>query len=272
MRRKWNASWILGLAIGCAVLTAIGTHSVTGQGTQCGTVLWQDDFESYRDSSELINGSGKLNRWYGLANGDRRGVSLTTRFSRSGKQAALITMSHATEYGNADLYLKLPKELIQGKDRVAFEGWLAFDNIEAHRLILMCEFWTGQETHYGSGPNKLLASVVEYNGPDRTWNLNEVNSHRPIHDGQRTYETGMDHWYPFRLTCSFTENRQISFEFDGEVWEWENLKLYTGDRPLDYTMLEVNVRLYFPYDRSALPAEGLYAQVAVDDVRIVSEE
>lgn len=49
----------------------------------------------------------------------------TIEFAHSDKQAALIYMDGAQQSGNADLYLKLPQEVIAGKRRIAYQGWLA---------------------------------------------------------------------------------------------------------------------------------------------------
>lgn len=236
-----------------------------------GTIIWSDDFESYEDSAALFaRGGPRLNHWYGLANGGNRGVVLTDAYSHSGRQSALIYMKNAAEYGNADLYLKLPLELVENRaGRIGYEGWIAFDNIYSHRLIFMCEVWTGNEEHYGQGPDKLIASVVEYDGPSRTWNKEVTDGHAEFDRGRKEYEQGMDVWHYFKLSCSFEENLQYSFQFDQDIWRWENLNLYVGDHPLDYSMIEVNVRLYSP--RSS-PIEGITAQVAIDDIALINED
>jgi len=239
---------------------------------KAGRVIWSDDFESYKDDTDLFGrGSQILNHWYGLANGNNRGVTLTSVYSHSGSQSALIHMRDASEYGNADLYLKLPLSLVENRVRdIGYEGWVAFDNIYDHRLILMCEVWTGNESHYGQGPDKLIASVVEYNGPTKTWNKEVTDGHAEFDDGYREYEQGMDTWHYFKLKCSFEENMQYSFQFDDDIWEWDELNLYVGNHPLDYSMIEINIRLYSP--RSDPKQEGITAQVAVDDVALINED
>ena len=237
-------------------------------------IIWSDDFESYSDSSELFGyGGQRLGHWYGLGRDDNYGVSLTKDYNHSGSQAALIYADGAEKYGNADLYLKLPLELIEDAiERVGYEGWIAFDNINEHRLILMCEVWTGNEDHYGQGPNKLIASVVEYNGPTRTWNKEVTAGHEDFEDGYREYEQGMNVWHYFKLVCSFEENRQYSFQFDNDVWEWEDLNLYIGDHTLDYSMLEVNVRLWYPKPGREPGENSLTANAAVDDIVLINED
>lgn len=157
-------------------------------------IVWSDDFESYKDDTDLFGKGGQiLNHWYGLANGNNRGVILTNAYSHSGSQSALIYMKNAVEYGNADLYLKLPLSIVENRVKnISYEGWIAFDNIYDHRLIFMCEVWTGNESHYGQGPDKLIASVVEYNGPTRTWNKEVTDGHAEFEDGYREYKQGMD--------------------------------------------------------------------------------
>jgi len=237
-------------------------------------VIWNDDFENYKDNSDLFDRGGQpLNHWYGLAKGDNRGVILTNSYSHSGSQSALIYMKNASEYGNADLYLKLPLSLVENRvKRIGYEGWIAFDNIYAHRLIFMCEVWTGNEWHYGQGLGKLIASVVEYNGPTKTWNKEVTDKHAEFEHGYREYKQGMEQWHYFKLTCSFEENLQYSFQFEDEIWEWENLNLYVGNHPLDYSMIEVNVRLYSPRPEQKPEGEGITAQVAVDDIALVNED
>lgn len=237
-------------------------------------IIWSDDFESYKDSADLFSRGGqRLNHWYGLSNGDNRGVTLTKDYAHSGKQSALIFMKEAEEYGNADIYLKLPLGLVENcVNRIGYEGWMAFDNFTAHRLILMCEVWTGNEEHYGQEPDKLIASVVEYNGPTQRWNKEVTDKHGEFEDGQREYKQGMDVWHYFKLTCSFAENLQYSFQFDDDIWEWENLKLYVDNHPLDYSMIEVNVRLYYPRLEQKPGGEGITAQLAVDDVALINED
>ena len=149
---------------------------------------------------------------------------------------------------------------------------MAFDNFKAHRLILMCEVWTGDERHYGQDPDKLIASVVEYNGPTQRWNKEVTDKHGEFEDGQREYEQGMDVWHYFKLTCSFAENLQYSFQFDDDIWEWEDLNLYVGNHPLDYSMIEVNVRLYYPRLEEKPGGEGITAQLAVDDIALINED
>lgn len=237
-------------------------------------VIWSDDFESYNDRAELFGGGGggELNSWHGLGNGDNRGVTLTKDYAHSGSRSALIHMDEAEDYGNADLYLKLPLSLVENKaNKIGYEGWLAFDNLNAHRLILMCEVWTGQEEHYGQGSDKLIAAVVEYNGPTRTWNKEVTAKHEDFEDGVREYQQGLDVWHYFKLVCSFEENLQYSFQFDEDIWKWENLNLYLGNHPLDYSMIEINVRLYTPASEQKTQ-EKLTAQVVVDDIALLNED
>ncbi|HDY87519.1 MAG TPA: hypothetical protein ENH82_05300 [bacterium] len=237
-------------------------------------IIWSDDFESYENNADLFSRGGQtLNHWYGLANGDNRGVTLTKDYAHSGNQSVLIYMKEAIKYGNADLYLKLPLSLVENRaKRIGYEGWIAFDNFNAHRLILMCEVWTGKERHYGQGPDKLIASVVEYNGPTKTWNKEVTDKHAEFKNGHREYEHGMDVWHYFKLTCSFDENLQYSFQFDDDIWEWEDLSLYVGNHPLDYSMIEVNVRLYYPRHEQKPEGEGITAQLAVDDIALINED
>lgn len=56
------------------------------------------------------------------------------------------------------------------------------------------------------------------------------------------------------------------------VWQWEDLELHVGDHALDHTMMEVNVRLYSPYEADPLTGGTLTAKVALDDVKVVCED
>ena len=84
------------------------------------------------------------------------------------------------------------------------------------------------------------------------------------------YEQGMNVWHYFKIVCSFPNNLCYSFQFDDDIWQWENLTLYTGNHPLDYTMIEVNIRMYYPY--STPPSGSVTAQIAVDDIAMINED
>ena len=234
-----------------------------------GQYFWGDNFESYSSTYELYieRGTGydnQLNSWHAYAREPGMGYGLTSSYHRSGSQAGIMYFDNVSTYGETAFYLKLPIGIVEDKvTKEGFEAWIAFDNIYEHRLLLMMQAWTGPENHYGEGPDTLIAMGIEYNGPTKTWSVPG--------DGYREYEQGMDVWHYMKLACSYEEDLIYTFQFDDDIWQWQDTRMYKDVHPLSYSVTDATFRIFYPYPGQEPPGGVISAQVAIDDVRLINE-